>query len=273
MILVDLSNLLFRMIFGESDNADEMNMNLVRHLCFTKIRQVEKIFKNEKLVICFDEGSSWRFESHPGYKSHRRLKVQNERDIKAKEFFNLLKVELFNAVPHHIACFPRAEADDCMAVLSRYEGSHVVVSGDKDMVQLNSDKVKVFNPFLNEGKGAYVNPIDLSRVLFEHVMRGDPGDSIPNVKSPLNVFHSGKRQSPVAQKWLDQFYSSYVNGNYGELTARINENRRLICLDQIPLDISVGITQAFEADKLKLNKRRLNFVNYCLEHGLMKVLQ
>lgn len=275
MVLVDISNILFRMIFGESSgNKSEMSIDIVRKLCFNKLKQLERRFSDDKLVICFDHGKSWRFDIHPGYKSGRK-KVMDERKMKAREFFSTLKEEFVTSMPYLMCLHERAEADDVMATLSFLPGNHTIVSGDGDMIQLTSDTVKVFNPFNLSGVGSYMPCFDTDRFKFEHVMCGDSGDSVPNTKSRLDTFDvDGIRQTPMAQKFLDTFYSDYINGNYGSLAGRIEQNKKLVLLELavIPPDIQAGILENFEQDKDKLRKRMRNFVNYVLINDLAAVV-
>jgi hypothetical protein len=260
------------MIYGESKTADDMNLEMVRHMCLYKLNQIEGTFKGQQLVVCFDHGRSWRYALHPGYKSTRK-KLQDERKVKAVQYFSQLKEEFQKSLPYSLVCVDTAEADDCMAVLSRLEGTHTVVSGDKDMAQLISDRVKVFNPFGNSGTGSYVVHSDLKRYVYEHVMKGDDSDAIPNVKSDLDIIGSGRRQTPIRQTWMDEFYSDYVKGNYGSLSDRVELNKRLVLFEYIPSSLEFEILAAFGEDKNKVYKRRLNFTNYCIQHDLMRILQ
>ena len=274
MILVDISNILFRMIYGESsDKKSDMNLDLVRKLCFNKLKMLERKFPNDSLVICFDQGKSWRFDIHPGYKSGRK-KVMDERKITARQFFDQLKEEFLVNLPYLMCFYERAEADDVMATLSTIDGIHTIVSGDGDMIQLTSDRVVIFNPFNLKGAGSYMPCFDTDRFKYEHVMCGDSGDSVPNVKSLLNTFESGGRQTAMTQKFQDAFYSDYVNGNYGSLSERIKQNQRLVLLEPtvIPADIQAGILANFEEDKTKLKKRIRNFVNYVFANNLSLVI-
>ena len=46
----------------------------------------------------------------------------------------------------------------------------------------------------------FVNGIDPNEYLYEHILKGDTGDGVPNVLSPDNTFVDGLRQKPLSKK-------------------------------------------------------------------------
>ena len=87
-----------------------------------------------------------------------------------------------------------AEADDVIAVLIRkvqrvvgpnHAKKIIIVSGDKDFIQLDSDNVRQYNPILNKYVGKDETP---SIYIREHILKGDRSDGVPNILSDDNVF-------------------------------------------------------------------------------------
>ena len=73
----------------------------------------------------------------------------------------------------------------------------LILSGDKDFIQLHNDRIKQYNTVLNKFVGKGENPIIYIR---EHILKGDRSDGILNILSDDNVFVEGRRQTPLSKK-------------------------------------------------------------------------
>ncbi len=150
-------------------------------------RMLQVLLKREKpecLIVCFDmPGPTFRHKAYAQYKATR------------KEIDGDLKSQLALAMPMAEAMGLRClgaegfEADDLMATLARRAVSRgldvVLVTGDKDALQLVGERVKV----LNEAKGEW---FDAQKVLEKFNVRpgqivdylsliGDSSDNVPGV--------------------------------------------------------------------------------------------
>ncbi|MFN3761768.1 MAG: DNA polymerase I, partial [Anaerolineae bacterium] len=94
------------------------------------------------IAVCFDAGHSGRDEIYPDYKAHRdrmpdEMRVQMERIRQIVQAFGIPIFEV-----------PGVEADDLMGALARQAAEQgletVIVTGDKDLLQLVAPGVKVF---------------------------------------------------------------------------------------------------------------------------------
>jgi 5'-3' exonuclease len=135
-----------------------------------------------RLVVVWDSGiSAYRRRLFPEYKAHR---VPNVNDgpsfILAKEYLALIGA--------HQLWAPEVEADDVISYLARHSTSSevVIVSGDKDFLQLLSGKVKVYVPGADDPiwgpsrfNGAYGIPPDMFALAL--AIAGDTVDGIPGV--------------------------------------------------------------------------------------------
>jgi len=99
--------------------------------------------------------------------------------------------------------------------------------------------------------------------LFEHVLKGDSGDGVPNVLSGDDVFVEGTRQSPVTRKkidyWADnaQDLESVMDANTYRNYMR---NKKLIDLEEIPPELYQEIINTYEAQEDTPNNRVLKYL-------------
>ncbi|MCS7282732.1 MAG: DNA polymerase I, partial [Anaerolineae bacterium] len=98
--------------------------------------------KPDYIAVCFDAGHSGRDELFPEYKAHRdrmpdEMRVQMDRIRQIVQAFGIPIFEV-----------PGVEADDLMGTLARQAAEQgletVIVTGDKDLLQLVGPGVKVF---------------------------------------------------------------------------------------------------------------------------------
>ena len=98
---------------------------------------------------------------------------------------------------------------------------------------------------------------------FNHIMKGDKGDGIPNIKSADNVFVESIRQTPISakqlQEWLDNAENlKEVLGD--ELYRNYQRNKTLIDLTEIPESISESIINTFNNSKKPMQMKALNYL-------------
>jgi DNA polymerase-1 len=121
------------------------------------VRSVVELFEPDRVLICWDQGSSkFRREIYPDYKRKRRVKreAMSKEDRKAYEdTFRQLKV-LRKLMPHlgiMQASIQDVEADDIIGVACKFmSGQKIVVSADRDMLQLVNEDVSVWSPSAKE---------------------------------------------------------------------------------------------------------------------------
>ena len=134
-------------------------------------------------------------------------------------------------------------------------GKTLIVSGDKDFIQLQKYKnVSQYSPITKK----FVNGEDPKRYLQEHILKGDSSDGIPNVLSPDNTFADGLRQRPLGKKkinaWVDNDIHDVLPND--EAIRNYQRNLKLIDLDQslkeLFLQILKEYNEAPEGDRSKL---------------------
>ena len=192
VLLIDGNNLLFRSYYATAYNGNLMknSKNFPTNALFGFINMINKIINEEKpeyMMVAFDKGHNFRQDLYDKYKDGR---IETPNDLKvqfapAKEICDLLGIRYIE--------LDNYEADDIIGSYSRlidnsdeYEG--LIISSDKDLLQLITSKVKVKllkqkdyimmdeKEFNNTYGLDPINMIDIKSLM------GDASDNIPGVK-------------------------------------------------------------------------------------------
>ncbi|HRZ83238.1 MAG TPA: 5'-3' exonuclease H3TH domain-containing protein, partial [Candidatus Hydrogenedentes bacterium] len=140
------------------------------------------------IAVVFDApGPTFRDELFPEYKATRR-----ETPPELKEQFPRMH-EVVRDMSLPLLCVPGVEADDVIGTLARRAEAAgleaVLVSGDKDLLQLVSDRVRMFDPGKGES-GVWYGPdevrerfgTDPAHVVDALALIGDTADNVPGVR-------------------------------------------------------------------------------------------
>jgi len=266
MIVIDYNGIA---IAGVVVQKLEINEDLIRHMILNSIRMYNKKFRDEygQVVIACD-ARTWRRDYFPNYKFKRR-ENRDESSADWDEIFriiNQVRDEIRQNFPYKVIHIDGCEADDIIGTLA-YETQEfgknepmMIVSSDKDFVQLHKfNNVKQFSPMQ---KKAVVekNP---RQYLFEHILKGDSGDGVPNILSSDNTFVDGIRQSPVTKKKIDEWLKnaedleSFMDENTYRNYVR---NKNLIDLSCTPSHLKEAIINTFEEDPIGIKRNVLNYL-------------
>ena len=273
MIIVDLNQIMISnlMVQINGKNAETLSEDLVRHMVLNSLRAHNKKFRKEygEMVIACDSGNVWRKQIFPNYKAGRKAnREKSEHDWDA--IFNMLatiKNEIKTFMPYKVIEVESCEADDIIATLIKkvknmiipeHKKKILILSGDKDFIQLHGPNVRQYNPVLNKFVGKGEDPVIYIR---EHILKGDRSDGIPNVLSDDNVFIEGRRQKPLSKKklnnWVNDvfFYTNFTE----EEEKNYNRNRKLIDLSSIPQEIEDKINNEFNDVKAASRDKILGY--------------
>jgi hypothetical protein len=214
------------------------------------------------MIIACDSGNVWRREVFPNYKASRKTtREKSGHDWPAIfEILTKIKNELKEHMPYKVIEIDTAEADDIIGALvkkSYYTNQNVLIlSGDKDFIQLHNNRVKQYNPVLNKFVGKGETP---SIYIKEHILKGDRSDGIPNVLSDDDVFVEGRRQRPLTKKkiasWVDEMVMTFTE----EEQKNYDRNRKLIDLSCIPPELEAKIHNEFNEVKVAHRSKILNY--------------
>ena len=277
MILVDLNQVMIsNLMIQVGGNKDvDLDENLFRHMILNSLRSNRTKF-NEKygeLVICCDDKNFWRKDIFPYYKANRK-KNRDQSGIDWSTVFNTLnkvRDEIETFFPYKVIKVETAEADDVIGTLVKYNHDEpvLILSGDKDFIQLHKYRnVTQYSPITKK----FVNGIDPDEYLYEHILKGDVSDGVPNVLSVDNTFTDGLRQKPLGKKkiaeWAGPMCEQFLPND--EVRRNYQRNKKLIDLKESPKELYLECLKAYkeapEGDRSKL-------LNYFIEKRLKNLME
>ena len=191
IILVDGNNLLYRSYFATAYNGNLMknSKGFPTNALYGFINMLNKIIEEENpthMMVAFDKGKTFRHAKFESYKGTREetpneLKLQFPLSRKICEALGITALEIDNY-----------EADDIIGTFARKVEEEnmdaLIVSSDKDLLQLITDKVKVkllkTHDYIMMDKEEFqktygVEPIHMIDL---KALMGDSSDNIPGVR-------------------------------------------------------------------------------------------
>lgn len=186
-LIIDGNNLIHRTwwtaktIVGLEDTVKLSNF----HIYFTlnAIKSYVNTYKPDKIIACWDEKPDYQrnerkdfFSDYKGNRSSDTAPHQNNEKI--KEFLYTLGIP---------SIFPRKlEADDVIAYLTEsLEGSKIIISVDKDFLQLVSDSVIVYDPIRKKETNPSNFEVNAECIQQNFMtikcLMGDKSDNVPGI--------------------------------------------------------------------------------------------
>jgi hypothetical protein len=283
MIIIDLSQVMISNLMAQLGSYTNVQIEegIIRHMVLNSIRSYNTKFGKDygEIVIACDDRNYWRRQIFPYYKAHRR-KNREESDIDWTAVFeclNKIRDELKEYLPYRVIQADSAEADDIIGTLvhkygkvlcSASDEKILILSGDKDFVQLQTySNVEQYDPVRKK----YIKNKDPEKFLYEHIIRGDAGDGIPNFLSADNCIVVGDRQKSIMAKkldvWLTQQPEQYCDEN---MLRNYNRNRQLIDLTYIPEWVRDNVLNEYET---QTGKGRQHMFNYFIKFKLKGLME
>ena len=259
-------------------NAREKFGDLLPDATLQSIRKNKMKHRPDEYIICVDS-KSWRKKVFPYYKA-KREQMRKERGHDFKFFVENMEgfiADLERHFPYKVVKIGGAEADDIIAVLAQHlapkRGKVIIASNDKDFRQLVRDNVILWS--MRDEKFANVD--DPHEFLMCHLLQGDSGDGIPNVRSDDDTFIvDGKRQKPCGPKTVDKILQQGIDEWLDEqgLRRNWNRNKKLIALDSNSIPRKLWEVVVAKYDSLEQKKgnyqRVLHYMARNDMRGLMK---
>ena len=224
--LVDGSGYIFRAYYALpplSRKSDGLPTGAVSGFCSMLFKLLEDVRSDDSknkpthFAVIFDSArKNFRNEIYKEYKANRAeapedLAPQFEYIRKSVQAFNLPSIELLNY-----------EADDLIATYSKKiteAGAKVtVISSDKDLMQLVSNKIRLFDPMKNKviGEKEVLEKFGVKpeQVIDVQSLAGDSSDNIPGVPG-------------IGIKTASELINKYKNlNNLLEKASEIKQNKR-----------------------------------------------
>ena len=252
MILIDLNQVMISNLMAQNkgDLTELPSKDAVRHSILNTIRAFNVKFREEfgEVVLCADAADPWRRDIFPNYK-HQRRKGRVESKINWDGLFKIMseiREEFSIKLPYKLMHVEKCEADDIIATLvaQRTEDKYLIISGDKDFIQLQHyGDVYQFSPLLKS-------------------FIGENQDAI--------TFLRDERQKPINKKRLAE-WSDTDNIPLGSETRKYFErNKKLIDLSMIPKEISESIINRYK--DCKDNDRSL-LLQYFIDNKLKALIE
>ena len=192
LILIDGNNLMFRSYYATaySGNMMKNSKGFPTNALFGFISMLNKIISEEKpeyMAVAFDIGKNFRKEEYDFYKEGR---IETPEELKmqmpiAREILDKMGIKHFELAPY--------EADDIVGTIVKMTEedkgfASVIVSSDKDLLQLISDETEVKllkqSGFIRYNHQTFVEDykIEPIRMIDLKALMGDASDNIPGVK-------------------------------------------------------------------------------------------
>jgi DNA polymerase-1 len=198
---------------AEVMNPDKPVGVLHLHIFLNSIKQYVEMYRPSKTIVCWDK----RTDGAPNMRNAILPEYKEGRD-KAKAALIHAHTDILEQMLDALGIvnfYPRTmEADDCIAYLCHeLPGEKVVVSVDKDLLQLVNEDVVVYDPMkkveINNATFDTYSKIPKKNFLIEKCMMGDRSDNIQGVKGygPVKIkryFAGEVKLTPEEQERLDR---------------------------------------------------------------------
>jgi hypothetical protein len=189
-----------------------------------------------------------------------------------------MRLDLATHFPYKVLHIDRAEADDIIAVMTKYVQDNelvqeglveesqkvLILSSDKDFKQLQLyPNVKQWSPMQKKYITATKKEIIEHKI--EHIVKGDTGDGVPNILSKDDVFMIGERQKPMSAKRLQEFFENgFIACKNDEERRNWHRNATLVDFEFIPVDVSKTIIDSYLNTKPTGDKMAI--MQYLIDH-------
>ncbi|MBI4557587.1 MAG: DNA polymerase I [Candidatus Hydrogenedentes bacterium] len=271
LYLIDGSAFAYRAFFAIRGLTN--SKGLPTNAVFGFVRVLLRILREQDpshLAVVFDApGKTFRDEMYAEYKAHR---PPTPPELIAQMPYIDALVEAFN-IP--LIRIPGVEADDVMGALARRAESAgieaVLVTGDKDALQLVTDAVKVYDPHKGDAGVWYGGKEVKDRfgVPPEHVidvlaLMGDATDNVPGVRGI-----GEKTARTLLEKYgsLERLYE-HLDQTKGKQRERLIEDREIAFLSRQLVTINTEIDVPVQLDDLcrkEMDREKLRTVLTDLE--------
>lgn len=211
-----------------------------------KIAEISKKLKikNPTIIIGKDchRKNIWRHSIFDNYKENR----SSDDLFMEGEFFKIAYNELFpnNQNIKTIISHNALEADDCIAIASRYiletytDANITIITSDLDYLQLITDRINIYTlkyKKLSDSKNSFNDP---KKDLFCKIILGDKSDNIPGLFKKCGI--------KTAEKLYDDQDLFIKKINQEKASKTYERNKQLIDFNQIPLEYVNELKSTFD---------------------------
>lgn len=286
-ILVDFNQIAMSNISAAKESfKDNITVGIVRHMILKNILFYKEKFKAYgDVIICRDSGSYWRKDKFPYYKARRsENKAKDPLDWKfIYECIDTVAEEIKEYVPWKLVRVDGAEGDDVIAVLVRYFQENelvqhgleerpkeiMIASSDTDFVQLHKfHGVKQYSTIQKKMVRSDMSPEDF---LIDHIITGDAGDGVPNIRSQDDCFVMRIRQKPISQGFKETMAAAIKSGNIPE--EHLDNYKRNKMLVDLINEIPKPIEEAILKEYIEAKGGRSSLLSYLIKFGMKNLME
>lgn len=188
ILTIDGNNLVHRVYWVANNILATKSENMHVYMFLNSVKSYVEMYKPDKVFCVWDEKKDYKInkrkELFEDYKGNRDKEY-------GKEVYNKNEIiKLFLQTLGIPSVFPQSyEADDVIKIINdRYSSvdKHIIVTVDRDLCQLISSKVSIYDPIRN---------VEINEINFEEVLKypkkdfvkvkaltGDKSDNIPGIK-------------------------------------------------------------------------------------------
>ncbi|MGF3226651.1 DNA polymerase I [Facklamia sp. P12932] len=279
ILLIDGSSLAFRSFFSILDIERFKNRSgLHTNALFTFKRMLDNVlsqFKPTHVLVAFDKsGGTFRTEKYQDYKSGRQ---KTPTEFKEQMPYFRVLLEAYGIKHYSLSNY---EADDIIGTLAYQAGQAdqvIVLSGDKDLTQLASDKTTVYITRKGVSDLEAYTPqsiqekwgIEPLQIIDMKGLMGDSSDNYPGItrvgeKTALKLLHQFGSVEAMYDR-LDELKASKMKENIinDEANARMSKDLARI-LHDAPIELTIEETLLHQPDYQALAEfyRQMDFQTF-----------
>lgn len=276
ILLVDGNNLLFRSYYATAYTGNFMknSKGFPTNALYGFINMINKLINEESpryMLVAFDKGKTFRHDKYKEYKAGR-IRMPDELGQQfpiAKKLLTLLGIKWFEIENY--------EADDIIGTLAKkidesanYQG--LIVSSDKDLLQLISDKIIVKqlktkeNLIIDKDKFFEIYGLTPDKMVDIKGLQGDTSDNIPGVKgigekTALKLLQEYGSIDNLYQN-INELKGATRNKLFDQMESAFQSKELATIYKDVPLDFDIEDTKIKDINTEELKKEYENLEFY-----------
>lgn len=257
-LLFDFNHLCIRSLFaGHGVDWKDGDFSFHKHLVLNVILANLRQFNPSECILAVDDRKNWRKKLYPEYKANRQ-KERDASDFDWSAYFTYINtfVEELKELPFKVIQVPFSEADDIIAILTRYiiNTENIIITSDSDYIQLLHNKHnRIYDPI----KKKWMSSEDPLKELKVKIITGDKGDNIPGIKTRVG--------EKTAIKLIDtDSLDGFLTEN--NLHEKYALNEKLISFSNIPQVIENKIVETY--NNYDFPKGPIDYFMFFVKHKL-----
>lgn len=265
-----------------------------KNMIFNMVLKYRNLFQPTEIIIACDGDDCWRRDYFRYYKVRKKQRLLTNHDYKFfKDTLSLFINEISNLIPWVVLRHQRCEADDIIATVIFYyqQDEFTIISKDKDFFQLHRNGVTQYDPIKDEFIGWKED-----QSIYDHILRGDSSDEVPNFLSDDDVFVSDDKKQHVLKsalitklkekgfekkvtktgtyeyfipheltQWVqNQFKKNHevltrsrVDIEIEKLCKNVDRNKRMIDLTYVPRELKQQIIEMYNQEKNRVKQTQI----------------